>query len=104
LRLSTGELTGQRGRQLANVQTFEPGTGRGVGCRPVMAFQQQRKRHVLLYGQLRNELPELQHDAELAAAQPGARRLGEVIEALPVVADLPGLRAQDPAQAVQQTG
>jgi len=69
-----------------------------------MAFQQQRQCHVLLDGQLRDELPELQHDAELAATQPGARCLGEVIKALPAITDLPGLRAQNPAQTMQQRG
>ncbi len=104
LALAAGYLAGALGRDGVDLQAGEPLGGPGLGGPPLLAVEAEREGHVLHAGQLGDELPELEDEAEVGAAQGAALAVGERGELAPVVDDGAGVGADDPGQAVQQRG
>jgi hypothetical protein len=73
-----------------------------VGGAPPHPVEQQRQRHVVRRGELRDELAELEHEAERGPAQPSAFSFAKRVKALPVEPHLAAVGFEDPGQAVQQ--
>src|SRR6266568_7260167 len=74
-----------------------------IGDAPPHPVEQQRQRHVVRRGELRHELPELEHEAERRPPQPGASGFAEGVKALPVEPHLAAVGYEDPGQAVQES-
>ena len=102
LRLSTGQL----GRKFAGM-VGEPKLSqcliRTNECVPAPhACKQQRNGHVVASRQVREQLAELEHEAELGQPQPGPRGLTEIVDASAVQLYLPLVRTDHPGQHMQQ--
>src|SRR5947207_700574 len=82
LRLPAGHLPGPVPLQAVEAEPGKPLAGLPYRLGPPGAGQQQRERHVLLRGQLGDELAELEHEPELVPAQRGARVLLHGVEPL----------------------
>src|ERR1019366_10748350 len=95
LRLAAGHLAGAVALHAFEVELFEPAPRFTEGLVAARATEQQRQRDVLLGGQLRHELAELEHKAEAITPQPGALGLSHGVEALAVEVDLTGIRDAD---------
>ena len=66
------------------------------------ATEQQRQRDILLGGELRDELAELEHKAETVSTEAASLLLAHRVEALSVEVDRAGVRDEDTCQAVEQ--
>jgi hypothetical protein len=64
--------------------------------------EKQRQRDVLLGGELRDELAELEDEAETVSTEAASLLLAHRVEALTVEGDLTGVRNEDARKAVEQ--
>ncbi|MGX1471798.1 UNVERIFIED_CONTAM: hypothetical protein RKD50_000606 [Streptomyces canus] len=69
-----------------------------------MAWTAVAQRHVLLGGQLRQQLAELEHEPEPLAAQGAELVLAQVVDALAAQQHLTAVGSDDPSESVQQCG
>src|ERR1019366_6210837 len=102
LRLAAGHLAGAVALHAFEVELFEPAPRFTEGLVAARATEQQRQRDVLLGGQLRHDLAELEHKAEAISPQPGTLRLPHRVDALAVEVALAGVGDEDARQAVEQ--
>jgi hypothetical protein len=100
--IARGLRVSLRGRDGAELQPLEPAARPPLGFAAPGAGEAQRQRDVLEAGQLGHELAELEHEAELRAAQRAARGVGERGELGAAVDDAAGVDRHDPGEAVQQ--
>ena len=89
LGLAARHLAGAAALEAVEAEPREP-RPRDVARRsaPRLAVEEQRQRHVLDRRQLRDELAELEHEAERRAPQPAALGVAQLVDAAPVERDL----------------
>src|SRR5664280_1157157 len=102
--LTAGHLAGAVALHAFEAEALEPAPRRSEGLSARHPTEQQGQRDVLLGGQLRHELAELEHEAEAITPQAGAILLSQGIEVLAVEAHLTGVGGEDARQAVEQRG
>ena len=104
LGLPARQLGGQLVLVPVQAELGELGAGAGQGPAARGPGQQQGDGDVVQGGQVRQELAELEDEAELGQAQAGALGLVEAGDVAPGVVHAPGVGHQDPGQDVQEGG
>src|SRR6185436_3354808 len=102
LPLAAGELVGQMMQAVFELDQREQLARAFVDLLPRPAAQVQRQPHVLQRAQRRQQVEELEDEADLVAADAGQLVVAEAGERLAVDAHLAGGRAIEPADQVQQ--
>lgn len=102
LGLSAGDLPGAPALQPGKVEAGEPGGSPRIGILTAYPGQQQRQRDVVDCGELRDELPELENEPEIGAAQPGAFAVGHRRQIPAIERDRAAVGGEDTSEAVQQ--